>query len=350
MKNKFFKNFSMGLIGMILAVFSYTTIFAAEYTPPVVQTSNLKYSYAQMEQDLETLKTLYPDKIQTNVLAVTADSRNVIEVILGDTDASHHILIQSTIHAREYMNTVLAMNQIEDFLRYSETKKYEGFTWAELFQDVCLHVIPMVNPDGVVISQEGLNSIQSEELREILTACYENDLASGKTSADMDSYFRTWKANARGVDLNRNFDSGWDEYVGANAPSTDCYKGEYPASEIETQAILSIAEKYPLDCCIAYHSYGNLIYWDYGSQGEIFQKDQSLANVIAAETQYPLHSTVASATDAAGCSDYFVLELQIPAVTIENGGTNCPLPIEEYQPMYQRNHNLWAALAYFYTR
>lgn len=54
------------------------------------------------------------------------------------------------------------------------------------------------------------------------------------------------------------------------------------------------------------------------------------------------------ATDAAGCSDYFVLKLGIVAVTIENGGSQCPMPVEEYQPMYQRNQNLWPALAEMY--
>ena len=33
---------------------------------------------------------------------------------------------------------------------------------------------------------------------------------------------------------------------------------------------------------------------------------------------------------------------------IENGGSECPMPIEEYQPMYQRNQDLWAAVAWFY--
>lgn len=33
---------------------------------------------------------------------------------------------------------------------------------------------------------------------------------------------------------------------------------------------------------------------------------------------------------------------------IENGGSECPMPVEEYQPMYQRNQDLWAAVACLY--
>ena len=64
--------------------------------------------------------------------------------------------------------------------------------------------------------------------------------------------------------------------------------------------------------------------------------DQMLAQCVSDVTGYEMHSTVQDSTDAAGCSDYFVLNLGIPAVTIENGGSECPMPIEEYQPMYER--------------
>ncbi|MDO4341000.1 MAG: M14 family zinc carboxypeptidase [Eubacteriales bacterium] len=317
---------------------------------PVVQVSNLKYSYDQMQRDLEALKQLYPDRIQTNTLAVTADGRDVTEVILGDPHASHHILIQASIHAREYMNTVLAMNQIEDYLRYYDQKSYEGCLWSELYRDVCIHVIPMANPDGVTVSQEGVEGIDNTELQNILLDCYEQDHIQGKSVSDRDMYFKTWKANALGVDLNRNFDAGWDEYTGSGYPSADSYKGDSPASEQETKAILSVAEKDDLDCCISYHSYGNLIYWNYGSEGIPLEADQELAECVGKVTGYELHSTIQDSADSAGCSDYFVLKLGIPAVTIENGGSECPMPIEEYQPIYEKNQNLWPALAYLYGR
>lgn len=318
--------------------------------PPVVEVSNVKYSYEQMQQDLELLKRSYPEQMQTNVLGITADGREITEVILGDVDAQHHILIQASMHAREYMNTVLAMNQIEDYLRYAGERSYEGILWKDLYEDVCLHVIPMVNPDGVTISQNGIEGIADEGLREQLLQCYQNDLKNDKGAPDQELYFRTWKANAEGVDLNRNFDAGWEEYTGSPVPSTDCYKGSAPASEPESKAVLSVAEEYQLDCCIAYHSFGNLIYWNYGSQGEMLDADQQLAQCVSDTTGYEMVSTIQDATDAAGCSDYFVLSAGIPAVTIENGGSECPLSIEEYQPIYQRNQDLWPALAYLYKR
>lgn len=342
------KKIIFGVVGTMLLVSGAAGVNAAETEAPVVQVSNLKYSYEQLQQDLHVLKERYPEQMQMNSLGTTADGRDITEVILGDVNAEHHILIQATMHAREYMNTVLAMNQIEDYLRDRENRSYAGQTWKEIFENVCLHIIPMVNPDGVAVSQDGIDGISDEKLRDLLEQCYQTDIANGKGSSDMIQYFREWKANAEGVDLNRNFDAGWDTYTGASGPSAECYKGTAPASEPEAQAVLSVAQNYDLDCCIAYHSYGNLIYWNYGSQGTVLEADLQLAQCVSDVTGYEMHSTVQDATDAAGCSDYFVLNLGIPAVTIENGGSECPMPIEEYQPMYQRNQNLWAAVVCLY--
>ena len=111
----------------------------------------------------------------------------------------------------------------------------------------------MVNPDGVTISQKGVDGISDAVLKSQLEDCYQQDLVSGNAYSDSRQYFALWKANARGVDLNRNFDAGWEEYTGAANPASECYKGTSPASEAEAQAILSVSQNYDLDCCIAYH-------------------------------------------------------------------------------------------------
>lgn len=335
--------------GVILGIMSHAyAVYAEEESiPPIVQVSTLAYSYDLMMENLNALKERYPGMIELNSRAETADGREIVEVILGSREAVHHILIQASIHGREHMNTVLAMNQIEDYLRGYYERRYNGVLWSDLYQDVCIHVIPMSNPDGVMISQQGADAVRDEELKQNLLQCYNRDLADGTFSGDQERYFRQWKANAKGVDLNRNFDEEWDSYIGRTRPSSERYKGDSAASEEETRAILGVLKDFELDCCISYHSYGNLIYWNYGSQGEVYEADRRLAECVSAATSYELHSTVRDSTDSAGCSDYFVLKEGIPAVTIENGGQDCPLPIEEYQPIYMRNQNLWPALAEF---
>lgn len=303
----------------------------------IVQTEDSLYTYDQMMEDLETMSNCFPEYLSLKSLGNTADGREIPEVILGDLAADCHLMIQASIHGREYMNTQILMKQLEDFLKNYETGVYEGAYYNDLLNGLCLHLIPMANPDGVTISQMGPEGIRTEACREFLQQCYRADQRDGK---EMSDYWHSWKANARGVDLNRNFDVGWESFVGCTHPSSELYKGEAPASEAEVQAILQVQEDYKVAGCMAYHSSGNLIYWDYGSRGEVLEKDRALAQMAGGVTGYELYSTVSAGTDLAGCSDYFVLKLGIPAVTIENGTGNCPLSIEELPDLLERNKEL----------
>ena len=58
--------------------------------------------------------------------------------------------------------------------------------------------MPMVNPDGVTISQYGPKKIRNATLRKNLYK-----IAKGFS-------FKEWKANARGVDINRNYAEGFN--------------------------------------------------------------------------------------------------------------------------------------------
>ena len=102
------------------------------------------------------------------------------------------------------------------------------------------------------------------------------------------------------------------------------------------------------DSCIAYHSSGSLVYWDYGSQGQVYLEDQKLAQTVSEITGYEAHSTVSDGTDAAGCSDYFVLKLGIAAVTVENGTGVCPLDSEEFPVIMERNEKLLPGYLWMY--
>lgn len=293
--------------------------------------------YEWLKEKLNLLAYRNPERLRVAARAVTADGREILEAVLGSTRCEYHVLIQASIHGREYMNTLLAVQQLEDALKY-----YHGLT-----EQVCFHVLPMTNPDGVVISRQGIGGIRHAGLRKELEQCYQNDLCAGKADKDRGEYWKRWKANARGVDLNRNFDSGWGPFQGASMPSADHYKGPYPGSEPEVEAVLSVAEEYPLACTLSYHSSGNVIYWDYGCGGELLERERKLARLAGRMTGYEQVSSIQDAQDAAGCSDYFVLERGIPSVTIENGSGECPLSMEEYSAIWSANRFLWPALARF---
>lgn len=328
-----------------------------KYYKKVVSTPGIPYyTYDEMQQDIVALEAEYPAFMHVRSLGKSVEGRDILEVILGSESSKYHVLIQASMHAREYMNSILAMNQIEDYLQERVRNCGSISREKEWCEDVCFHVIPMVNPDGVTLCQNTKLALQNPIVKSCIKQTITADITTicpGKNQIYSDNfvknsylkYIRLWKANARGVDLNRNFDIGWEAYTGAPEPGPEGYKGSSPASEPETLAILNADHKYNPVCCIAYHSSGNLIYWDYGCQGEIRPRETALAACISASTGYPLHSTIVDATDSAGCSDYFVLKLEIPAVTIENGEKDCPLRAEEYEEIYRRNKSLWKNLS-----
>ena len=56
------------------------------------------------------------------------------------------------------------MEQLELFLiNYNNNAIYNGKTYKELLNNICIHIVPMVNPDGVSISQLGEKGIKTKE-------------------------------------------------------------------------------------------------------------------------------------------------------------------------------------------
>lgn len=315
-------------------------------TPIIIPHTN--YTYGHMLKDLDMLMDRYPGHFRVDTVARTLDQRKIVDVLLGNTEAYAQIVIQSTIHGREHMNTLLVMAQLEDVLINYDSTSYKGIPYRKLFEQVCFHILPMTNPDGVTLSQMGVKSIRNSRLRQHLYKCYRSDQRSRRTDEKETTYWSHFKANTRGVDLNRNFDSGWEQYQDAPHPSFAGCKGSTPESEIETKAILSVVVRNHATCVISYHSAGDLIYWDYGSKGSVRAGNKKLARLVSNVTGYPMESTLQNQMDAAGCSDYFTLKKGIPALTIENGSGTCPLPIEEFPEIWRRNQHLWPALARFY--
>ena len=313
-----------------------------------VSTDSSLYTYEQMMDDLSRMEEAFPDLMTVKICGESLDGRDIPEVLLGNQSVSRHIFIQASIHAREYINTLVAMKQIEQLLLHHGDGSYSGVSYDELLGDVCFHILPMSNPDGVTISQFGIEGIRDSSLRKKVKDCYENDLYYGRTEKDMDAYLKTWKANARGVDLNRNFDAGWETYEGVSYPSSDHYKGPTPVSEPETRAIVDAVHACQAILTISYHSTGSVIYWDYGSEGDVYEQDANLARLVSSITGYERSSSVQSSQDAAGCSDYFVLEEAVPSVTIENGYSACPIGIDEFPSIWASNEDLLPALAYNY--
>jgi g-D-glutamyl-meso-diaminopimelate peptidase len=200
------------------------------YNGNIVSTGKQKYSYEDMQKDIKQLQKKYSDYIHVEVIGTTVDNRNIYDVVLGNPNAKKSVVFQASIHAREYMTSQLVMEQMEYYLD-NYNKKYKNKTYKSIFNKVCVHVVAMSNPDGVTISQEGISGIRKASLRKKLKKMYG---ASNTT---------IWKANARGVDLNRQFDYKFKCLEKYKNGAYASYGGKKPVSEKESKALVKLVNK-----------------------------------------------------------------------------------------------------------
>ncbi len=309
-----------------------------DVSDPIVKTVE-KYSYDQMVQDIALLQQRYGGRMQVNTIGTSLDGRALYDCIIGNQAAPKHILIQAGIHGREYLNPMLLMQQMEMALVNYDTGSFHGNPLSAMFDQVAVHFVPMTNPDGISISQFGLDGLRSQELKDAVGLCYVMDTAAGR-GGDLGTYLSKWKANAQGVDLNLNFDAQWEAVYSTAAVSYSGYKGTAPASEPESKALVALYQsQYPWKAVIHYHSMGNVIYWDIlGNkvQGPSMELAQLMSSVTGGYQILPSEG-------GGGYKDWIQLGSNpVPSVTLETGSVACPIPVSEYGGIWSRNRLTWA--------
>ena len=300
---------------------------------PVVKPVD-RYSYDQMVHDLFNLAARYPGKMTLQAVGQSLDGRAIYNVIVGNPEAQTRILVQGAIHGREYIVTPLIMQQIESMLSGYDSGMYRGQKLSDLLSSASVHFVPMVNPDGVTLSQQGEAGIRSAELRQSIQTAYAMDLADGKTTLEYGEYLKRWKSNGRGVDLNYNFDADWETINSSlTHVSYATYRGPELLSEPESQTMFRLASAYPYAATVSYHAMGNVIYWD-TRENKKTEESYALASAVASVTGY----TVQANQGVGGFKDWHQRsELAAPGITIEVGRTACPVEFSEYQEIWQQN-------------
>ena len=300
------------------------------------------YTYEDMQADLKLLQQQYPQHIHVDSLGMTADGRDLYHIVVGDEKAENQVLIFASIHAREYITAQLSMRQAGDLLkRWNDNEKYCEVELDELMRDTAVHFVPMINPDGVTLCQRGLDGMQMAETRQNLYRIYEMDGA-----VELKDYFRKWKSNARGVDINRNFDADWERYDDRlGNPSSDHFKGTEPESEAETRALTNLTKKYKFKRTISYHTQGNVIYWYFGQSGELKRESRDFAEMISGETGYRVDSDYEK-LDPAGYKDWAISKMSIPSVTIEVGTGQSPVEAKQFQGIWEQNRDVCLSMIY----
>ncbi len=284
------------------------------------------YSYEQMLSDMETLKGQYPDAATVASIGISELGRSIPVLRIGNLDAKYHVLLQGAIHGREHLTAWLLMAMADYWLDHGILG----------YGDVCYHIIPMSNPDGVMISQTGtLNDAQR--------AIYHSDREKGYTCENESAYAARWKANGEGIDINRNFPAGWETINDRSGPSAQLYQGTVPFSTAEAVALRDYTLRYSFDATVSYHATGSLIYYAYGDHTAANTGSEALAKAVKEISGYDLADS--SGIDGAGYKDWAIEELGIPSITVEIGCKEAALAQREIYSIFVRNYRLLPAIA-----
>jgi len=233
-------------------------------------------------------------------------------------------------HALEWITTPVLMKFTEDFLKaYSEEQPLGGgYRPKDIWEKSSIYLIPMVNPDGVDLVINGLQPNNP----------YNKDLIRwNKGSTDFST---VWEANIKGVDLNHNYDAAWQlskdaeaEY-GVTGPGPTRYSGPYPESEPESKAIADFTRNHDFRLVLAYHSQGQVIYWNFMDMAP--PEGKTIGEELSRISGYSLDQSTGIASYA-GYKDWFIQEYLKPGYTIEVGLGENPLPISQFDTIYREN-------------
>lgn len=300
-------------------------------TRKIVATDHQKYSYEEMASDIYRLSRKYPSTVHYHSIGRSEDGRNIYDVVLGNQNASKSILVVSTLHAREYMASLLCMNQIEYYARNYQEKR-DGEKMSTVFNQVCLHYITMANPDGVTISQRGIRGIRNKKLYKKL-----KKLSKGVNTS-------RWKANARGVDLNDNFPYQFQRNGKAGSSG---YSGIKAASTREAAAIVRRIKQlkgHNLRAVINYHAMGSIVFGssDGLSGTALAAKTTQMYNTARKVTGYGSAASYSSrnGSSGGGLREYALYTMRVPSITLEIGRIACPGPSSEFPRIWRENKDL----------
>lgn len=154
-------------------------------------------------------------------------------------------------------------------------------------------------------------------------------------------HFQTgWKANINGIDLNLQFPAEWETArinkfaQGYTKPGPRDFVGNAPLEAPESLAIYNFTLSKNFSLILAYHTQGEVIYWKFLNYlpPNSYEIGRQFSNVSG----YFLETTPYS-SGFAGYKDWFIQNYNLPGYTIETGLGENPLPISQFQDIYDKN-------------
>lgn len=299
------------------------------------------YRLAEVDSQMARMRQLFPQYVSQKftVPGITShQGRPLAYYRISDNPHLNEdepaIFFGAAIHARE----PISVSNLIYFLWYLLENASHRPDLQYILNHTEIYVMPMINPDGY----------------------YYNETTNPNGGGNWRKNMRNNGDGTIGVDLNRNFPFawGWDDMGSSPDPASFVYRGPYPASEPEVQAVIWLSHQEKFHYSLLHHSYGNYLIhpWNYMDaqcpDSSRFRASSFLATLCNAYKTGTCAETVGYLANG-GSDDYLYADTsngknQILAMTPETGTYYDGFwPLEERIVPLCRN-NLWLNLAPLY--
>ena len=232
----------------------------------------------------EGLPARYPF-LKSSVIGSSVMGKPLYALSFGT--GANRVVYNASHHANEWICTPMLFKYIEELCRaYALGGVIFGQSAAELYRLSTVIFVPAVNPDGIDLVTGAICEGEYFDAARRIAARYPSiPFPSG------------WKANIRGVDLNLQYPAGWE-------------------TARDNKFALGFVSPAPAD----YEP----------------PRSRQIAEAFAAVSGYSVEDTP-YASGFAGYKDWFIQDFNRPGYTIEAGRGVNPLPISQFDEIYEDN-------------
>lgn len=303
--------------------------------------TDMSYPYRIMMMNLNALKDKYPFLV-IGSYGESVLGRSLPYVRLGN--GPKQLFYSASMHANEWINSVVMMKFIEDYAIAVENKESNidpilSDNIKKLYDETTIYIAPMLNPDGVdlVVGDLNVNSVAYKNAKTIANNFPNIPFPNG------------WKANILGVDLNLQFPANWilareNKFEqGYIRPAPRDFVGYGPLTEPESLAIYNFTLSNDFEIILAYHTQGEVIYWRYLNLEP--PESEKIGEEFSRISGYQLDDVI-DIGSYAGYRDWFIQDYRRPGYTIETGLGENPLPINQFEKIYSDNIGILVTAPY----
>ncbi|MGN0526525.1 MAG: M14 family zinc carboxypeptidase [Acutalibacteraceae bacterium] len=253
-------------------------------------------SYKSLVTDMNTLCNTYPELLELTSAGSSERGRDMLMFKMGN--GKKNALVIGAVHAREHITTKYLLRVAEDYcIAYRDSGSYAGYDLKKLFSEYTLYIMPCANPDGLEIM--------------FFNEIYDSTVKVKKLT--------DYKANAKGVDINRNFPLAWNKIDnGVTAPNECYFKGYEPGDAKETQNLISLCDIMNFEFMLSFHVKGDCIFWADTESTENNASYKAFAKKISNACGFKLNTPSKEPSDyGGGFENWFRHTYQKPGLCIE---------------------------------